>query len=28
LVFELNESKFRVTPKGEILWVIWYMLTN
>jgi hypothetical protein len=25
LVFQVNESKIKITPKGEVLWVIWYL---
>jgi hypothetical protein len=28
LVFEVNNKKIKITPKGSILWVIWFMLMN
>ena len=25
LVFQVNESKIKITPKGDVIWVIWYL---
>jgi hypothetical protein len=25
LVFQVNESKIKITPKGDVIWAIWYL---